>query len=129
MNNRQTGDLSELIALTRFIEAGYDVAIPYGNSKDYDLLVRHPECLDRSWRMVQVKTATRRGNRGNRIYVDTIRGSSLSKRRGYSEGAFDFLVGVLPDERKMWCLPFGVIVNRRCVTISEDTLEGIDVPR
>ena len=39
MNNRQIGDLSELMVLTEFVRLGRRVAIPYGNCTDFDLLV------------------------------------------------------------------------------------------
>ena len=121
MNSRQKGDYSELLAITKATEMGFGVAIPFGNSQDYDFVILGS---NNTWKSIQVKTARRRGNRGNRIYVDTIRGTSLSKKRGYKAGAFDFLIAVLPEEKEMWVLPFIEIKDRRCITIDENRDNG-----
>ncbi len=117
MNTRQKGDYSELVVIAELARQERRTAIPYGNSQGFDLLV-----LDKFnvWRMIQVKTAYRRGKRANRIYVDTIRGTSLSKKRGYADGSFDFLIAVLPDERKFWVISFEEMKGRRCLTLPED---------
>ena len=117
MKPRQKGDYSELLVLTELARLERRVAIPFGNSEGYDLLV---EGRNGVWKTIQVKSAFRRGARGDRIYVDTIRGTSLSKKRGYERGQFDFLVAVLPEERRFWVVPFDEMEGRRCLTISED---------
>ena len=121
MNTRQKGDYSELSVLTELVKNEKRVAIPYGNSQGFDLLVLGKKD---KWKTIQVKTAHRRGNRGNRIYVDTIRGTVLNKKRGYEKGAFDFLVAVLPNEKLFWVIPFHEMYKRRCLTISENRAVG-----
>ena len=116
MNTRQKGDYSELTVLTELVRQERRVAVPYGNSQGFDLLVLG---RNNQWRTVQVKTAYRRGSRANRIYIDTIRGTAQNKRRGYSKGAFDFLVAVLPAEKLFWVIPFSEMQGRRCLTVSE----------
>lgn len=116
MNTRQKGDYSEVAVLAEMLRREMRVAIPYGNCQGFDLLALGK---DNSWKTIQVKTAYRRGNRANRIYVDTIRGTSLNKRRGYEEGSFDFMIAVLPDEHFFWVIPFNEMRNRRCLTFDE----------
>ena len=123
MNTRQKGDYSELVLLAELARQERRVALPYGNSQGFDLLV-----LDKTsaWRMIQVKTAYRRGQRGDRIYVDTIRGDGATskRRRGYVDGSFDFLIAVLPDERRFWVITFEEMKGRRCLTLPEERDTG-----
>lgn len=119
MNTRQVGDFSELLVLTELASRGLRVAIPYGNCQDFDLLLLHSS---NRWVTIQVKTAHRRGARGGSIYVDTIRGSSAHKKRGYEEGAFEYLIAVLPNERLFWVIPFAEMQNRRCISLPETRL-------
>jgi hypothetical protein len=116
MNTRQKGDYSELAVLTEFAKRSIRVAIPFGNSQGFDMLIE----TSNGWKTVQVKTAYRRGARGDRIYVDTIRGTVLNKKRGYEEGAFDFLVAVLADDHLFWVIPFEEMRGRRCLTLPCD---------
>ena len=116
MNTRQKGDYSELVVLAELVGQERRVAVPYGQSEGFDMLV---EGRSGKWSKIQVKTAYRRGLRSNRIYLDTIRGTSLNKKRGYTEGAFDFLIGVLPVERLFWVVPFARMRSRRCITLDE----------
>jgi hypothetical protein len=117
MNTRQKGDYSEVVVLAELLRREMRVAIPYGNSQGYDAIVFGKN----GWKSIQIKTAYRRGKRGNRIYIDTIRGTSINKRRGYSKGSFDYLVAVLPDERLFWIIPFSKMEGRRCISLSETT--------
>jgi PD-(D/E)XK endonuclease len=116
MNTRQKGDYSELSVLTELAKRSIRVAIPFGNSQGFDMLIETPG----GWKTVQVKTAYRRGKRGNRIYVDTIRGTVLNKKRGYEDGTFDFLIAALPDERLFWIIPFDEMRGRRCLTLPDE---------
>lgn len=118
MNTREKGDYSELVVLAEMHRLGYRVAIPYGNSQGFDLLALGDG--GRRWLTIQVKTAHRRGARNGSIYVDTIRGTSLNKKRGYGEGSFDFMVATIPDERLFWVIPFEEMRGRRCLTMKPD---------
>jgi hypothetical protein len=122
MNTRQKGDYSEVVVLSELLRRNFRVAIPYGNSQGYDLVVLSGNC----WKSIQVKTAYRRGSRKNRIYVDTIRGTSLNKKRGYDKGSFDLMIAVLPDERMFWVIEFSEMVGRRCITLPDTRSSGLD---
>ena len=122
MNTRQKGDYSELVVLAELSRQEKRVAVPFGNCMGFDLLV---ESKNR-WLTIQVKTAFRRGTRANRIYVDTIRGAGIGnkKRRGYVDGSFDYMIAVLPDEKKFWVIPFSEMRGRRCLTMPEERKSG-----
>lgn len=110
MNSRQKGDYSELVVLAELASREKRVAIPYGNSEGFDLLV----LSRKGWRTIQVKTAQKVGGR---IRVDTVRGVSGGGRRrqGYEAGSFDFIIAVLPDERMFWIIDIIEMYGKRSI--------------
>lgn len=53
MTTKQKGNLTELQCLTKFVELGYEVSVPWGENSRYDLIVDTGKELLR----IQVKTA------------------------------------------------------------------------
>lgn len=53
MNTKQIGDISESKVISRLLEKGYSVSIPFGDSNRYDIVLDDGEKLQK----VQVKTA------------------------------------------------------------------------
>lgn len=52
-HTQKTGDISESAVVTRLLQRGYDVLLPYGQMHRYDLVIEHAD--GQFWR-VQVKT-------------------------------------------------------------------------
>lgn len=52
-HTQKTGDISESAVVTRLLQRGYDVLLPYGQMHRYDLAIEHTD--GQFWR-VQVKT-------------------------------------------------------------------------
>lgn len=52
-HTQKTGDISESAVVTRLLQCGYDVLLPYGQMHRYDLAIEHTD--GQFWR-VQVKT-------------------------------------------------------------------------
>ncbi|HLX41319.1 MAG TPA: group I intron-associated PD-(D/E)XK endonuclease [Ktedonobacteraceae bacterium] len=52
-HTQKTGDISESAVVTRLLQCGYDVLLPYGQMHRYDLAIEHAD--GQFWR-VQVKT-------------------------------------------------------------------------
>ena len=89
LNQKQKGNLTEIKCMTAFLEAGYNVSIPYGDSCRYDLIVDINGKLIR----VQVKTASLKDESGNAISFScrsTHVTSSGVKNVRYSENEIDF---------------------------------------
>ena len=61
-NPRRQGDVGVGAAIAWFMERGYRVAVPLGESQPWDLAVEHPEVS--GIQRVQVKTTTHRNRRG-----------------------------------------------------------------
>ena len=121
MNHRQKGDYSELLVLAELAKQERRIAIPYGNSEGFDLLVQG---RDGSWKMLQIKTAYKRGKRGNRVYVDTIRRNGPKGIREYPKGSFDFLIAVLPEESRFWVISFREMFGRTAISLPDSRDSG-----
>jgi len=97
-----SGKYSELMATAAFIADGRQVALPYGNQKDWDLLVQE---TGREWLRVQVKTAALISQGGAAV---------VNMHRTYSVDDVDLLVAVYPPTGTMWKIPIGEPVVAAC---------------
>ena len=102
MNTRQQGDWGEMSAAMWFTANGATVALPFGHSPDWDLLIEWRARLYR----VQVKTSTQIRN-GRWIVMVCTRGGNqswngLSKR--FSASRCDLLFAQIADGRR-WVIP------------------------
>lgn len=123
MNSSNKGDLVELWVLAKYIEQGYEVAIPFGNQKSWDLLVYEGN----KWQKIQVKTVRLRGKYKDRVFISFYRSKDrrlgLSGKswtsQGYSKGEIDYIVGVEHKSQKMWKLPALAIIGKGSITFGE----------
>ena len=80
-NSKDVGDRTEAEALTKLIESGYSVAVPFGDNDKYDLVVDDGDSLYR----VQCKTAW--ANKAQTIRFNTH--SQTTKNGVYHEQTYD----------------------------------------
>jgi hypothetical protein len=122
MNQSQKGNYCELLVLTRLVQEGKSIAIPYGNQSGWDLLVSE----NGVWKKWQVKTVRQRAASGKTMYLDFIRSADRKNGRGgagakgYSAGEFDYMIAVLPATGEMWKITASDCINRRCLTFHRD---------
>lgn len=114
MKTGHKGNISEILVIGELMRNGYEVAIPYGNCPNYDLLVLGKDGL---WKRVQVKTAYKRATRANNTYIDFLRGSGKGKRRYYTRNDIDFLVGIKQDDLQFWVFSAEEVEGKRCATV------------
>ena len=118
MNTNKIGDLCELIVLTKLIEEGNNIALPYGNQHNWDILVENGGV----WDKLQVKSAHTKSS--GSIEVDCIKSGDTrgnkSRSRQYTEGAFDYLVAVYLPTKSIWKMPFSIIYGRRSMVLTDD---------
>lgn len=88
------GNISESIALTRYLEAGFMVATPFGVGAPYDLIVDTGAALLR----IQVKTGRLRNGV---VEFETRRMRSRTTRKGYKENEVDYFVICCPELNKV----------------------------
>ena len=106
----------EFRAAAKFLEVGYNVLVPYGDSSRYDLVIEDAE--GRFWR-VQVKTAWIEG--GDQGYIKfattSLRSRSTNGRVAYSrvgyQGQVDYFAVYSQELRKVYLLPVNKVSQTR----------------
>jgi len=117
----KTGDYCELLALTRLVREGYDVAIPYGIQRGWDLLVE----VDGKFEKWQVKTARRKKPHYKSVQGDVRRDMRIRSGRriqtAYKEGDFDILLVVEADTGWMWKVPFKYTIGKSAIGLKDNS--------
>lgn len=93
MNTNQKGKITELQVLTKIIELGYSVSIPYGNSDRYDQIWDINGTLIR----VQIKTARWKTNEQKAI-IFTSKSTVNGKGTKYSKKDIDYFATFWDNE-------------------------------
>ena len=115
MNTRQQGDIGEGSAIQWLTQHGYHVAVPFGHSPDWDLLIER----DGRLASVQVKTCTRRAPTGNWHVMLCTRGGNQSwsgTTKLFDPARADYLFVHVGDGRR-WCMPTKVVKGRTSITL------------
>lgn len=88
------GMTTELLCAIKFLELGYTVSIPYGNTSRYDMLVD----LGSRFLRIQCKTAKRKDN-GSYVVNTCNSATSFSKRviKYYDSSQIDFIATIIED--------------------------------
>ena len=115
MNTKTKGDLAVGFAIQHFIVNGYEVCLPIGDKRDYDLIVEKENILQR----VQVKYAGIYPSKNNQCHVGlrvTGGNQSYNYAKKYSDDAFEILF-VYTARGKKYVLPWKEIVARNALYI------------
>jgi len=97
MNSKQKGSLVEAAAVSRFYKMGYEVLIPFGNRRPYDLVVDNGVKLLK----VQCKFAGFSSRDGHVAHLTVCGGNqSFNTRRKYEKEDFDLLYIYTQDNRE-----------------------------
>lgn len=78
LNTKQKGNLTELKCLTKFVELGYSVSIPYGENSRYDFI------LDYNGELLKIQVKTAKLAQGTEENPETIEFATCSMR--YNSG-------------------------------------------
>jgi PD-(D/E)XK endonuclease len=113
---KQLGERAQAHVIAKFLEVGYNVLVPYGDSSRYDLVIEDAE--GRFWR-VQVKTAWIEG--GDQGYIKfattSLRSRSTNGRVAYSragyQGQVDYFAVYSHELRKVYLLPVNEVSQTR----------------
>lgn len=105
---KQLGERAQAHVIAKFLEIGYNVLVPYGDSSRYDLVIEEAEGR---FLRVQVKTAWVEG--GNQGYIKfataSLRSRSMNGHVAYSragyQGQVDYFAVYSHELRKVYLLP------------------------
>ncbi len=111
---KQLGERAQAHVIAKFLEIGYTVLLPYGDSSRYDLVIEDAE--RRFWR-VQVKTAWVE-KEGYIVFATTsLRSRSTNGRVAYSrvgyQGQVDYFAVYSHELRKVYLLPVNEVSQTR----------------
>ncbi|MFZ2126444.1 MAG: group I intron-associated PD-(D/E)XK endonuclease [Candidatus Microsaccharimonas sp.] len=114
MKPKEKGDLAVAHAISYFITNGYEVCLPIGDKRKYDLIAEIDNCLFR----VQVKYAGYyKGTNKHMAALRTMGGNqSYYTAKKYSVDAFDLLYVFVADG-KQFLFPWKEIENRNSISV------------
>lgn len=110
MLTKQKGDIATGFAISHFLSNGYEVCLPIGDKRDYDLVIEKDGKLD----TVQVKYAGLYPSKGNvcRVGLRITGGNqSYNYAKKYADDAFDILF-VYTARGQVYVLPWAEIKVR-----------------
>lgn len=117
MNTKERGDIAVGHAINYFITSGYEVCLPIGDKRDYDLVIERGGKLEK----VQVKYAGLYGRSktckvGLRI---TGGNQSYSYAKKYTKDAFDILF-VYTEKGEAYVIPWSKLEARNELSIETE---------
>ena len=116
MKTKEKGDLAMGHAINHFISAGYEVCLPIGDKKSWDMVVEKDQQLMK----VQVKYAGIYG-RDNKCKAGlriTGGNKSSNNSKKYSDKEFDFLF-IYTERGERYCVPWSRVSARNEITIED----------
>ncbi len=109
------GDYSEMTVAAAFIARGYEVALPFGNSHRWDMVVR--ESAAGPWQSVQVKTIPR-VKEGTNPALHVHRQNK--ERSPYTVDDIQLLVAIHPETGTMWKVPIEFFAGRKKIKLNDE---------
>lgn len=121
MNSKHKGDLALSKAIAYFMESGYEVLLPIGDKRPYDLVVEKDGTLQK----VQCKYTSHKTKYG--VYVAPLRvmggnRSSGNTSKRYSKEDFDLLF-VYTAEGTMYNIPFKNVTSSNAFSLGNNAEE------
>ena len=115
MNTKQKGDIAIGNAIRYYLGTGFEVCLPIGDKRHYDLIIEK----DRVLRRVQVKYAGLYGN-GHCIASLRITGGNQSYNyaKKYEDNAFDELF-VYSERQECYVITWDKVVCRNAITVDD----------
>jgi hypothetical protein len=100
LNPKRKGEISEAIIISRMLEKGLDVSVPFGENTRYDLILDNGEKLER----VQCKTGSMKSGVIVFNTVSTTSNYSETKETDYT-GEIDKFIVYCEDNKKLYEVP------------------------
>jgi hypothetical protein len=125
MNTKVKGDIAVAQAIQHFTMSGYEVCLPIGDKRNYDLVVEKDYKLS----MVQVKYAGLYPSKDNKCHVALrITGGNQSYKtaKKYVDDAFDLLF-IYTQKGEKYILPWEAVTARNEIAIEHPKFQGYNV--
>ena len=124
MKTKDKGDLAAAQAIAHFVSSGYEVSLPIGDRKPYDMIIE----LDNALFKVQVKYAGfYSGSKRFKAALRTMGGNrSFSTVKKYTATDFDLLFVYTENGRK-FLFPWKDIENRNSISVEASKFANYEV--
>jgi hypothetical protein len=116
MNSKQKGDLALSKAISYYMEAGFEVLLPIGDKRPYDLVVENAEGI---LRKVQCKFTSHKRKSGKYAVPLRVMGGnrSYNTAKKYDKKDFDILF-VFTDNGAKYAIPFSEVEATNSLTLN-----------
>lgn len=116
MNTKARGDMAVGHAINHYLSSGYEVCLPIGDKRHYDVLIEKDGKIER----VQIKFGGLYKKRGKCKVGLRITGGnqSFNYARNYSDDAFDILF-IYTERKEKFAVPWKDVVCRNEITIED----------
>lgn len=123
MNSKQKGDLAIAQAIQYYMFNGFEVCLPIGDKRPYDLVVEKDGLLKR----VQVKYAGLYNSNECRVALRVMGGNqSWHTAKKYEDDDFDYLFVYTASNRK-FVLPWGDVIPRNSINIENIKYKNYEI--
>lgn len=124
MNTKTKGDIAVAYAIAKLTELGYEVLLPIGDKKPYDMVVDDGTSLKK----VQVKYAGTNEVGKTSAWLRTVGGNRSSGQtwKKYTDTDFELLF-VWSDKGKCYLIPWSEVTSRCSVTLSGGKYDTYEV--
>jgi hypothetical protein len=116
LDNKQRGDLAEMVFLRKASSMGFAVAKPWADSERYDFVVRAGR---RFWR-VQVKSVRSKHPKRKHYRVQTTNRFKV----GYTADEIDFLAAYIFPEDAWYIFPVAFVENRKILCLTPNSTKS-----
>ena len=117
MNSKQIGNIGEAKALSKFVELGIPVYIPFGDNEKSDLIAEFNGKLQR----IQVKTSIKHEN--NKIIFSLV-SSTMHRKNGikhiYSQNEIDYFALYNLATDILLLVPISKVLDQKAITFRTD---------
>jgi hypothetical protein len=113
LNNRQRGQLAEIVFMRKAASLGLSVAKPWAEGERYDFIVRADKVC---WR-VQVKSVLAKARLDKNYRIRTCGGQSPHQVTPYSSDEIDFLAAYIFEQDIWYVFPASAVENHQVVCV------------
>ena len=117
-NTKHQGNVGVSIAITKLTQKGCPILLPFGETKDYDLVFEEDEVLKK----VQVRTTSERNKNKNEDFIVHLRvmggNRSFHTAKPFNNRSVDYLF-VLTNDNTSYLIPSDKIKAKTYLTLNE----------
>jgi hypothetical protein len=118
MKTKQKGDIALSKAISHFVDSGYEILLPLGDRRPYDLVV---ELEDGTLKKVQCKYTSSKSTYGRYVVSLRVAGGNQTRYKAVKYNKEDFdIIFVYTGAKEIYVIPFSEIKATSSFKLNED---------